>query len=143
MQAFYQIQQVPPEQFLEKIQLFMQINRDQTTAASTWWCGAQTYLGWIKVAVGLSGNFSHPIIFSLCCPLNGRGRAVFSLFKIGRFSFLLLGLFLPRILILILFMMSSGIHPNLGRVFPCSICAGNVTWRGRSVQCCTCFQWTI
>ena len=21
------------------------------------------------------------------------------------------------------------------------MCAGNVTWRGRSVQCCTCFKW--
>ena len=26
-------------------------------------------------------------------------------------------------------------------MFPCSVCAGNVTWRGKSVQCCTCFKW--
>ena len=26
-------------------------------------------------------------------------------------------------------------------VFPSSVCAGNVTWRGKSVQCCTCSKW--
>ena len=37
--------------------------------------------------------------------------------------------------------MSSNIYPNPCPVFPCSVCAGNVTWRGRSVQCCTCSNW--
>ena len=37
--------------------------------------------------------------------------------------------------------MSGNIHPNPCSVFPCSVCAGNVTWRGRSVQCCTCSNW--
>ena len=34
--------------------------------------------------------------------------------------------------------MSSNVHPNPGPIFPCSVCTGNVTWRGRSVQCCIC-----
>ena len=37
--------------------------------------------------------------------------------------------------------MSSNVHPNPCPVFPCLVCAGNVTWRGRSVQCCTCSNW--
>ena len=37
--------------------------------------------------------------------------------------------------------MSGNVHPNRGPVFPSSVCAGNVTWRGRSVQCCTCYEW--
>ena len=37
--------------------------------------------------------------------------------------------------------MSSNVHTNSGPVFLCLVCAGNVTWRGRSVQCCTCTQW--
>ena len=34
--------------------------------------------------------------------------------------------------------MSGNVHPNPGLIFPCSVCTGNVTWRGKSVQCCTC-----
>ena len=37
--------------------------------------------------------------------------------------------------------MSGNVHPNPGPLFPCSVCAGNVTWRGKSVQCCTCSKW--
>ena len=37
--------------------------------------------------------------------------------------------------------MSGNVHPNPGPIFPCSVCAGNVTWRGKSVQCCTCSKW--
>ena len=37
--------------------------------------------------------------------------------------------------------MSSNVHPNPGPIFPCSVCAENVTWRGNSVQCCTCSKW--
>ena len=33
------------------------------------------------------------------------------------------------------------VYPNPGPIFPCSVCAGNVTRRGRSVQCCTCSKW--
>ena len=38
-------------------------------------------------------------------------------------------------------MMSGNVHSNPCLVFPCSVCAENVTWRGRSVQCCTCSNW--
>ena len=37
--------------------------------------------------------------------------------------------------------MSGNVHPNPGPIFPCFVCAGNVTWRGKSVQCCTCSKW--
>ena len=34
--------------------------------------------------------------------------------------------------------MSGNIHHNPGPIFTCSVCTGNVTWWGKSVQCCTC-----
>ena len=37
--------------------------------------------------------------------------------------------------------MSGNVYPNPGPIFPCSVCAGNVTWRSKSVQCCTCSKW--
>ena len=37
--------------------------------------------------------------------------------------------------------MSGNVYPNPGPMFSCSACAGNVTWRGKSVQCCTCSKW--
>ena len=37
--------------------------------------------------------------------------------------------------------MSDNVHPNPCPVFPGSVCAGNVTWWGKSVQCCTCSNW--
>ena len=87
-----------------------------------------------------------PYIFSLCCPLNDRRRAAHSIYKIGRlFSLFPLScptLALLRLLILLLLLLMSGnVHPNPGPIFPCSVCAGNVTWRGKSVQCCTCSKW--
>ena len=86
-----------------------------------------------------------PFIFSLCCPLNDRSRAAHSFFKIGcLFSLFLFScpfLALLRLLILLLLLMSGNVHPNPGPIFPCSVCAGNVTWRGKSVQCCACFKW--
>ena len=120
----------------------------QSTAASTWWCGPRPRLGWVEMAVGLSEGPSYPghspFIFLLCCPLNDRRRAAHSIFKIGRlFSLFLLScltLALLRLLILLL-LMSGNVHPNPGPIFPCSVCAGNVTWRGKSVQCCACSKW--
>ena len=86
-----------------------------------------------------------PYIFSLCCPLNDRRRAAHSIYKIGRlFSLFPLScptLALPRLLILLLLLMSGNVHPNPGPIFPCSVCARNVTWGGNSVQCCTCSKW--
>ena len=37
--------------------------------------------------------------------------------------------------------MSGNVYPNPGPIFSCSVCAGNVTWRGKSGQCCTCSKW--
>ena len=121
----------------------------QSTAASTWWCGPRPRLGWVEMAVGLPESPSYPghspFIFSLCCPLNDRRRAAHSIFKIGRLFLLFLlscpTLALLRLLILLLLLMSGNVHPNPGPIFPCSVCAGNVTWRGKSVQCCACSKW--
>ena len=86
-----------------------------------------------------------PFIFLLCCLLNDRRRAAHSFFKIGcLFSLFLLScpsLALLRLLILLLLLMSGNVHPNPGPIFPCSVCAGNVTWQGKSVQCCACSNW--
>ena len=73
-------------------------------------------------------------IFSLCCPLYDRRRAAHSFFKIDR----LLSLFLfscPSLALLCLLILL------LGPIFPCSVYTGNVTWQGKSVQCCACFKW--
>ena len=101
------------------------------------------------MAVGLPEGPSYPghspFIFSLCCPMNDCRTAAHSIFKIGRlFSLFLLScltLALIRLLILLLLLMSGNVHPNPGPIFPCSVCAGNVTWRGKSVQCCACSKW--
>ena len=101
------------------------------------------------MAVGLPEGPSSPMAFpftsSLCCPLNDRRRAAHSFFKIGRllslFPFSCLSFALFRLLILLLLLMSSNVHPNPGSIFSCSVCAGNVTWWGKSVQCCTCSKW--
>ena len=37
--------------------------------------------------------------------------------------------------------MNGNVHPNPGPIFPCSVCAGNVTRRGKLVQYCTCSKW--
>ena len=101
------------------------------------------------MAVGLPEDPSYPghspFIFSLCCPLNDRRRAAHSIYKIGcLFSLFPLScptLALLRLLIFLLLLMSGNVHPNPGPIFPCFVCAGNVTWRGKSVQCCTCSKW--
>ena len=82
-----------------------------------------------------------PFIFLLCCPLNDCRRAAHNFFKIVRLFSLFFSPALFRLLILLLLWMSGNVHPNPGPIFPCSVCAGNVTWRGRSVQCCTCSKW--
>ena len=80
-----------------------------------------------------------------CCPLNDRRRAAHNFFKIGRlfslFLFICPSLALLRLLILLLLLMSGNVHPNPCPIFPCSVCAGNVTRRGKSVQCCACSKW--
>ena len=84
-----------------------------------------------------------PFIFSLCCPINDLRRAAYCFLKIGRlFSlFSCPSLVRLRLLILLLLLMSGNVYPNPGLIFFCSVCAGNVTWRSKSVQCCTCSKW--
>ena len=86
-----------------------------------------------------------PFIFLLCCPLNDRRRAAHSFLKIDHLFSLFLfscpSLALLCLLILLLLLMSSNVHPNPGPIFPCSVCAGNVIWWGKSVQCCACSKW--
>ena len=82
-------------------------------------------------------------IFLLCCSLNDRSMATHSFLKIGRLFSLFSCSPLARhhLLIFLLFLMSGNVYPNPGPIFPCSVCTVNVTWRGKSVQCCTCSKW--
>ena len=101
---------------------------------------------WMLVQPMVPVTRALPFIFSPCCPLNDRRRAAHSLFKIDRrFSLSLFScpsLARLRLLILLLLLISGNVYPNPGPIFPCSVCAGNVTWGGggggKSVQCCTC-----
>ena len=78
--------------------------------------------------------------FSPCCPLNDSRREAHSLSEIGRQFSLFFCLSLTRFLIVLL-LMSGNVHPNPGPVFSWSVCTTNVTWRGRSLQWCTCSKW--
>ena len=110
-----------------------------------WSCGLRPRLVWVEMAVGPSespsyaGHSPHINRFSPCCLLNDRKKAAHSLFKSGRL-FSLFCFFLSCFLILLL-LMSSNFHPNPCPVFSCSVCDRYVTWRGRSLQCCTCPRW--
>ena len=105
--------------------------------ASTCWCGPRPRLGWVKITV----DWCFPRVpvtpgipltqtnYSPCCPLNDRKRAAHSLLEISR----LFSLFsCPSSLFL--FLTSGNVQLKLCPVFPCSVCAENVTWRGRLVQ---------
>ena len=82
------------------------------------------------------------IIFLPCCPLNNRRRAALSRSNIGQLFFYLFScLSLAGILILLVFLISGNVYPTLTPAFSCSLSAGNVTWRGKSVQCCTYSKW--
>ena len=105
------------------------------------WVGSKWLLVFPRVPVTRGTHLR----FFAVLPLNDRRRAAHSFFKIGRlFSlFSCLSFARPRLLILLL-LMSSNIHPNSGPIFQCeliSVCAGNVTRRGKSVQCCTWSSW--
>ena len=105
------------------------------------WVGSKWLLAFPRVPV----TPGTPLHFLLCFPVNDRRRAAHSFFKIGRL-FSLSPFFCPSLgrlclLILLLLLMSGNVRPNPGPIFPCSVCAGNVTWQGKSVQCCTCSIW--
>ena len=84
------------------------------------------------------GHFPPHKPFFAVLPLNDCRRTAYSLFKIGLF-FLFSCLSLTHLLILL--PMIVNVHSNPCPVFPWSVCTGNVIWRGRSVQCCTCSNW--
>ena len=126
----------------------MGLRLHQLTAASKWWCGRRPRLGWVEMAVGHPEGPSYPgyspSFFRYAALLNDRRRAAHSFFKIGRmFSLSLFScLSLARLhLLILLLLMSGNVHPSPGPIFPCSVCAGNVTSRGKSVQCCTYSKW--
>ena len=101
-------------------------------SSTPFWVGSKWLLAFPRVPVTPGTPFSQTI-FSLCCSLNDRGRTARSLFQIGRLSFLFSCLFLAllRLLVFLLLLMIANVHPNPGLVFPCSVCAANVT-------CCCC-----
>ena len=105
------------------------------------WVGSKWLLAFPRVPVTPTLPFS----FLLRCPLNDCRRAAHSIFKIGHlfslFLFYCPSLSLLHLLILLLLLMSGNVHPNPGSIFPCSVCAGNVTWQGKSVQYCACSKW--
>ena len=101
--------------------------------------GLKWLLAFLSVQVTL-GTPLKQTIFTMCIPLNDCRRVACSLFKIG-VPALFSCLSLARLLILLFLLMSSNVHPNPCLIFPRSVCAGNVTWWGRSVQCCTCSNW--
>ena len=105
------------------------------------WVGSKWLLAFPRVSV----TPGTPFIFSLCYPLNNRSRAAHSFFKIGHLFSLFLfscpSLPLLCLLILLLLLMSVNVYCNPGLIFPCSVCTENVTWWGKSVQCCICSKW--
>ena len=54
---------------------------------------------------------------------------------------LLYASFFPRLIIFLLLPTSSNVYLCSDRIFSLSVCASNVTCKGRSVQCCTCSTW--
>ena len=102
------------------------------------WVGSKWPLAFPRVPV----TPGTPLHFFAMLPLNDRRRATHSFFKIGRlFSLFLFSCSSLALFHLLLLLMSGNVHPNPGPIFPCSVCTGNVTLRGKSVQCCTWSKW--
>ena len=99
-------------------------------------------LKWLLASPRVPVTLGTPLtqtIFLPCCTVNDRRRAAHRFLKIGCVSSLFY-LSLARLLIHLLLLMSGNVHPNPCPAFPCLVCAGNVTWQGRSVQYCTCSE---
>ena len=108
--------------------------------------GHPSELGLIEMAVDLLEDPvtpGTPLYFLQYCPLNNCRRTTHSFFKIGRQSFFFscFSLGRLRLLIFFLFLMSGNVRPNLGPIFPWSVCAKNVICLVRSVQLFTCSKW--
>ena len=113
----------------------------QSTAASTWWCGPRPRLGWVEMAVGLPEGSSYPgdspsFFRYAALWTTAVGQHTASSKSVACFL-----CFSSPALLRLLLLMSGNVHPNLGPIFPCSVCTGNVTWWGKSVQCCACSKW--
>ena len=128
-----------------------------------WWCSPLSCTGKGRNGLSISRG-SHPwaitlLVFYPCCPMRGHIWTAL-LNPIDRTpissTFFPTTLFLspffhpkpllylshsPLILILMLLLISSDIHPNPGRIDPCSVCSRRVTWGNRSVQCTNCSLW--
>ena len=102
--------------------------------------GSKWLLAFLRVPVTPSTSLIQTI-FSPCYPLNDRRRVARSLSNRSTVFFFSSCFSLARLFILILLLMSGNFYPNSDPVFFFSVCAGNMTWRGRSMQCCTCPKW--
>ena len=125
-----------------------EIELHQSTVASAWWCGPQPRLGSVKMAVGLPEGPSYPghsphtnHFFAVQPPEQPQKDSTQLLQNPPVFSLLLPFSCMSSFFYFFLLLMSGNVHPNSCPVFPCSVCAGNVTWRGMSAQCCTCSNW--
>ena len=125
---------------------FIKVNRpaiiNRRRGEGIFWIGSKWLLTFLRVPFTQDTSIAQTI-FSPCCPLNDRKNVSHSFFKIGHLFSPFSYLYLARLclLILLLLLMSGNVHPNPGPIFSCSVCARNVTWRGRSIQCCTCSKW--
>ena len=92
------------------------------------WVGSKWLLAFPRVPV----TPGTPFIFSPCCPLTDCRSSAHSFFKTSDlFSFFSCP-FLARLrLLILLLLMRSNVHPNPGSIYACSVCARNVTWRGK------------
>ena len=105
------------------------------------WVGSKWLLAFPKVPV-TSGTPLH--FFAMLPPerpQKGSTQHLQNRSPVFAFSFLLPYSCPSWFLILLLLLMSGNVHPNPGPIFPCSVCAGNVIWWGKPVQCCTCSKW--
>ena len=119
----------------------------QSTTTSTWWRSPRSRLGWVEMAVGLAEGPSYPghspSFFGYAAPerpQNVSTQLLQNRSPVFTFSFLLPSLALLLLLILLL-LMSGNVYTNPGPISPCSVCARNVTWRSKSVKCCTSSKW--
>ena len=111
----------------------------QSTFASTWWCSPQPHLISVEMAVSLSKGPNYPKPYpSFFCRAAPRTNAEVQHRPLKSVACFLPSLARLCLVILLLLLMSGNVHPNTDPIYPCSVCAGNVTWRGKAVQCCTC-----
>ena len=105
------------------------------------WVGSKWLLAFPKVPVTPGTPLHFFAMLPLERPQKGSTQHLQNRSPVFPLPFSCPTLALFRLLILLLLLMSGNVHPNPGPILPCSVCAGNVTWRGKSVQCCTCSKW--